>query len=113
MARRAFGLEVRYFLASEQRALLRRVVARDERRAEGSHKLGYVGAHDVALRDELEGAQQRVVLERPALNDYFLAELGRVFYLQNFVERVADYGVDEARGDVLDGRALLLRLADA
>ena len=84
-------------VASEQAALLRRVVACDQSRAEGPHQLGYVRAHDVALRDELEGAQQRVVFERPALHDDFLAELRRVFYFQDFIKRVADYGVNEPR----------------
>ena len=66
-----------------------------------------------ALKSAISSRPSSVVLERSALHDDFLAELRRVFYLQNFVERVAHYGVDEARGDVLDCRALLLRLADA
>ena len=88
------------------------VHARGERGAERAHQAGDVRAGHLALGEQFERAQHGVIEEGAALHDDRIAELAGIAQLDDLVQRVPDHGVAQTGGDVLDGRALLLRLLD-
>ena len=83
-----------------------------QRGAERAHQPRDARAHDLFARFQLEGTQHRVVQEGAALHEDVLAQLVRRFGADDLVDRVFHDGGGEPRGDVLHGRALLLRLFD-
>ena len=111
---RAGHRQVVEFLALEDRGLgaVLIVHAGGERGAVRAHKPRDVRAGDLALGEQLECAQHGVVEERAALHDHRIAQFARVAQLDDLVQRVAHHRIAQARGDVLDRGAFLLRLLD-
>ena len=87
-----------------------RGVERVERRAVRAHESGYVRADDVASDFLLERAEYRVVQECAALDYNMFAERIGVGGADYLVQRVFDYRYRQSGGDVVDSRAVLLRL---
>ena len=83
-----------------------------ERGAERAHQPRDGGADDLFARLLFKGAQHGVVQEGAALHDDVLAELFGRPRADDFIDRVLDDGGREPRRNILDGRALLLRLLD-
>jgi len=88
-------------------------VTREQAGAIGAHEPRDIGTHGVVAGEVLEGTQHGIVQEGAALHDDLVAYLVRVADLDDLEEGVLDHGVREARADVADRRALLLRLLDA
>ena len=80
--------------------------------AERAHEAGDVRAGDLTFGEQLEGAQHGVVEERTALDHHSVAEFAGITQLDDLVQGVTHHGVAQPCGDVLDGRAFLLRLLD-
>ena len=85
---------------------------RHQRRAEGAHDAGYIGAGGLHTGDFLKGAKHRLVVEGAALHHDVFAQVGGVGQLDDLVKGVFDDGVGKSRGNVLHRRALFLRLLD-
>ena len=84
-----------------------------ERGAVGSHEACDVGAHGPDLGELLERAQHGVVQERAALHDDLRADLVGIADLDDFEQGILHDRDSQARRDVADGGAFLLRLLDA
>ena len=80
--------------------------------AERAHQPRDAGADHLLARFKLEAAQHGVVEEGAPLHEDVAAKLVRRFGADDLVDGVFDDGGGEAGGDVLDARALLLRLFD-
>ena len=85
-------------------------VAGDQRRAEGAHQAGDVGAHRLRSGDALEGAQHRLIIEGAALHHNVAAQLTGVGQLDDLEQGVLDDGVGKSGGDIGHRRTLLLGL---
>jgi len=79
---------------------------------ERAHQAGDVRAGDLTLGEQFEGAQHGVVEERAALDYHGVAKFAGIAQLDDLVQGVTHHGVAQPCGDVLDGRAFLLRLLD-
>ena len=109
---RAVG-QIEDLIEREHRRLLPAVVPPgEERRTERAHHARDVRAGDVRPGDLLERAQDGLVVERPTLHDDVMSQLLGGGELDDLIERVFDDGIGKARGDIRDGRALLLCLLD-
>ena len=82
----------------------------DQSRAERAHKTGDVGADHVYACDLFEGAENRLVIERTALNDDVITEVGGRCELNYLIKCVFDDRISKTGGDVRDLSSLLLRL---
>ena len=112
--RRRKGLErVKGQQAADLRILAAETVAGKKRRAERAHVAGDVGTHGVHARKLLEGTQHGVVEERATLHDDLAAHVVRVADLDDLEQGVLDDRDGQARGDVANGGAFLLRLLHA
>ena len=85
---------------------------RHQRRAEGAHDAGYIGAGGPHTGDFLKGAKHRLVVEGAALHHDVFAQVGGVGQLDDLVKGVLDDGVGKSRGNILHRGALFLRLLD-
>lgn len=56
--------------------------------AVGAHEAGNGRTDDFAAQELFKCAQDSVIIEGAALNDNVLAQLGRVFYFNNFIQRI-------------------------
>ena len=110
--RARLDIEMAQFLRREQGRFLIACLEREDGRAVRAHDARDVGADDVAAEELLHAAQHSVVVERAALHDDMVAELAHILELHDLEERVLDDGERDARRDVRDLRALLLRLLD-
>ena len=79
---------------------------------EAAHEAGDVGAHHLAPGEQLEGAQDGVVEEGPALDGDVVAELVGVAQLDDLVQGVANHRVGQPSADLPGGGRLLLGLLD-
>ena len=86
--------------------------AADEAHAESSHEAGNGRADDLAAQELFESPQDGVVVESAALDDDVLAELGRVFDLDDFIQGILDDRVREACRDVGQRSPFFLSLLD-
>ena len=84
-----------------------------QRRAVSAHQARYVRPDNLHAHLVFKGAEYGLVVECAALHHYLAAQLLRGGGADNLVERVAHYGYGQARGDVLQCGAVLLRLFDA
>ena len=110
--RARLDIEMAQFLRREQGGFLIACLEREDGCAVRAHDARDVGADDVAVEELLHAAQHGVVVERAALHDDMVAELAHILELHDLEERVLDDGERDARRDVRDLRALLLRLLD-
>ena len=85
-------------------------VTGDQRRAEGAHQSGDIGAHRVHTGDTLKGPQHRLIIEGAALHHDVAAQLMGVGQLDDLEQGVLDDGVGKSGGDIRHRRALLLGL---
>ncbi len=90
-----------------------RAITREQGRAIGAHRAGYVWSDDVAPGQQLEGTQGRITQESPALHNDVLADLVVVTQLYDFEEGIFYHRVREARRDVTYCRSLFLGLLNA
>ena len=102
--------ERREFVLGDEGGFARRSLLGVERAAESSHKSRNSGTYNVASELLLERAEHCVIEEGAALHDDVLAELVRRICSYYLINGVLDYGRGQSCGDVLDGRAVLLRL---
>ena len=86
--------------------------AADEAHAEGAHEAGNGRTDDLAAQELFESPQDGVVVESAALDDDVLAELGRVFDLDDFIQGILDDRVREACRDVGQCSPFFLGLLD-
>ncbi len=110
--RARLDIEMTQFLRREQGGLLIACLEREDGRAVRAHDARDVGADDVAVEELLHAAQHGVIVERAALHDDMIAELAHILELHDLEERVLDDGERDARRNVRDLSALLLRLLD-
>ena len=68
----------------------------DQSRAESAHDAGDIGTDDLSVRDQLQAAQDSVIIEGAALYDDVAPQLGRIGYLDNLEKRVLDDRVSKA-----------------
>ena len=94
------------------RSLPRPAVTGDQGRAERAHDACDIRAGGLDARDALKGAQHGLIVERAALHDDMAAHVAGIGKLNDLIQRIFDDGVGETSGDILHGRALLLRLLD-
>ena len=83
---------------------------RDQRRAEGAHDSGNVRANGLDPRNLLKGPQHSLIVEGTSLNHHMASQLLGAGQLDDLVKGVFDDGVSKSRGDIGDGRPLLLGL---
>ena len=76
----------------------------------GSHEAGNRGTHDLAVGEQFECTQHRIIQESAALDDNLVAEVGGVLELDDLVERITHHRVGQARGDIANVGPLFLRL---
>ena len=81
-----------------------------EGRAVGAHQPGDGGPDDVLANLLLKGPQHRVVEERAALHHNVVAQAAGVHHPDNLVQGVFHHAGGKARGDILNGGAVLLGL---
>ena len=77
-----------------------------------THEAGDIRADDVAVEEFLHAAQHSVIVERAALYDDMVTKLAHILELHDLEERVLDDRERDARRDIGDLRAFLLRLLD-
>ena len=85
---------------------------RYQRRTEGTHNAGNVGAGSLHTGDFLKGAKHRLVVERAALHHDVFAQVGGVCQLDDLVKGILDDGVGKSRRNILHRGALFLGLLD-
>ncbi len=85
---------------------------RHQRRTEGTHDAGNIGAGGLHAGDLFKGAEHRLVVERAALHHDVSAKVGGVCQLDDLVQGIFDDGVGKSRGNILHRRALFLGLLD-
>ena len=92
--------------------LARVAFSRQQRRPERAHDAGDVRAYGLRAGQLLKGPEDRLVMEGAALHHHMLAQRLGAGELDDLEQRVFDHRAGQTRGDVLHGRALLLRLLD-
>ena len=94
----------------------RRIVgslARNQRRADRSHKMGGLGADGLHAANLLEGAQHGIGLEGAALHDDLGTQRVDSLGADDAEQRVLHHRIRDARCQVVDARADLLGVLDA
>ena len=84
----------------------------DQSSAESAHDAGDIGPDHQAVRNGLQGPQDRVIIEGTALDDDISAQLGSVRYFDDLEQGILDDGISQAGGDVRHIGAFLLGLFD-
>ena len=86
------------------------LVAGDKGGTIGSHKAGHVRAEHVDARNFFKGAQDGVVVKGSALDDNLCSDVAGAAQFYYFEQRVLDYRIRKACGNVGDRGSFLLRL---
>ncbi len=89
-----------------------RMLPGNQRRAESAHHAGNIRADGLHPGQLLKGTQHRPVMERAALHHNVRPQLFGIGQLNHLEQRVFDHRAGQSGADVLNGRALLLRLLD-
>ena len=111
-ARRRMGEAVHLFLVQDRGGPLGMTLG-DQRRAIGPHQMRDAGADDLRAQLLLEAAQHAVIAERAALYDDLLADVLAAAGTDDLIQRVLHDAAAKACRNVLDARAVFLRLLDA
>ena len=83
-----------------------------QRAAIGSHHLRHVASCYLSAGEQFKSSDDRVVLHRATLNDDVCAKVVIATKLEHFVEAVANDGVAQSGGNILDGSAFAHHLFD-
>ena len=87
-------------------------IFRDEGNPVSSHEACHIGTDHMAVQKFFESPEDRIIIERTALDDHLISKVRRLAETDDFIEGIFDDGVGKAGRNIGHGNAVFLGFPD-